>query len=74
MSSVGKAFEILETVADAGRRGLPFTRIVEETGIPKASAHRLLRELADLGPVVRPDHAELQWRNGTCATGRKRCR
>jgi DNA-binding IclR family transcriptional regulator len=48
MSSVGKAFEILETVADAGRRGLPFTRIVEETGIPKASAHRLLRELADL--------------------------
>ena len=48
MSSVSKAFEILETVAGAGRRGLPFTRIVEETGIPKASAHRLLRELADL--------------------------
>ena len=48
MSSVGKAFEILETVADAGRRGLPFTRIVEETGIPKASAHRLFRELANL--------------------------
>ena len=48
MSSVSKAFEILETVADAGRRGLPFTRIVEQTGIPKASAHRLLRELADL--------------------------
>lgn len=48
MSSVSKAFEILETVADAGRRGLPFTRIVEETGIPKASAHRLLRELADI--------------------------
>jgi DNA-binding IclR family transcriptional regulator len=48
MSSVSKAFEILEAVADAGRRGLSFTRIVEQTGIPKASAHRLLRELADL--------------------------
>lgn len=48
MSSVTKAFQILETVADAGGRGLPFTRIVENTGIPKASAHRLLRELADL--------------------------
>lgn len=48
MSSVSKTFEILEAVAGAGRRGLPFARIVEETGIPKASAHRLLHELADL--------------------------
>lgn len=48
MSSVTKAFEILETVAAAGGRGLPFARIVERTGIPKASAHRLLRELADI--------------------------
>lgn len=48
MSSVSKAFEILETVAESGSRGLPFARIVENTGIPKASAHRLLRELADL--------------------------
>ena len=51
MSSVSKAFEILETVAEAGRRGLPFARIVEQTGIPKASAHRLLRELADLSAL-----------------------
>jgi IclR family KDG regulon transcriptional repressor len=52
MSSVSKAFDILETVADAGGRGLPFARIVEKTGIPKASAHRLLRELADLSVLA----------------------
>ena len=48
MSSVTKAFQILETVADAGERGLPFARIVESTAIPKASAHRLLRELVEI--------------------------
>lgn len=48
MSSVTKAFEILETVAEAGSGGLPFARIVEQTGIPKASAHRLLHELSDI--------------------------
>jgi DNA-binding IclR family transcriptional regulator len=48
MSSVSKAFGILEAVAEAGSRGMPFTGIVDKTGIPKASAHRLLRELADL--------------------------
>lgn len=52
MSSVSKAFNILETVASAGGRGLPFSRIVEQTGIPKASAHRLLRELADLSVLA----------------------
>jgi DNA-binding IclR family transcriptional regulator len=52
VSSVSKAFDILETVAGAGGRGLPFSRIVEATGIPKASAHRLLRELADLSVLA----------------------
>lgn len=52
MSSVRKAFDILETVAGAGNRGLPFARIVERTGIPKASAHRLLRELSELSALA----------------------
>ena len=52
MSSVSRAFAILETVAEAGSRGLPFARIVENTGIPKASAHRLLRELAKLSVLT----------------------
>lgn len=52
MSSVSKAFQILEAVAESGDRGLPFARIVECTSIPKASAHRLLRELADLSALA----------------------
>jgi DNA-binding IclR family transcriptional regulator len=63
MSSVTKAFQILETVADAGERGLPFSRIVESTGIPKASAHRLLRELADLA-VLNYDPDTRYYRGG----------
>jgi len=63
MSSVSKAFQILETVADAGSRGLPFARIVERTDIPKASAHRLLRELADIS-VLSFDPATRHYRGG----------
>lgn len=63
MSSVSKAFGILEAVADAGSRGLPFTGIVERTGIPKASAHRLLRELADLA-VLSFDPTTRHYRGG----------
>ena len=63
MSSVTKAFEILETVADAGSRGLPFTRIVEKTGIPKASAHRLLKELAGIS-VLSFDPSTRHYRGG----------
>ena len=63
MSSVSKAFDILETVAGAGRRGLPFSRIVEQTGIPKASAHRLLRELAELS-VLSFDPQSRHYRGG----------
>ena len=51
MSAVSKAFRILEIVTAAGGGGLPFARIVEETGIPKASAHRLLGELVELSAL-----------------------
>lgn len=52
MSSVSNAFAILETVAASGSRGLPFARIVDNTGVPKASTHRLLRELVELSALV----------------------
>ena len=63
MSSVTKAFAILETVAEAGSRGLPFARVVDRTGIPKASAHRLLRELVELS-VLAFDPATRHYRGG----------
>ena len=63
MSSVTKAFAILETVAAAGGRGLPFARIVESTGIPKATAHRLLREMTGLS-VLTFDPATRHYRGG----------
>jgi DNA-binding IclR family transcriptional regulator len=50
-------------VAESGSRGLPFARIVENTGIPKASAHRLLRELSDLS-VLSFDPATRHYRGG----------
>ena len=52
MSSVTRAFQVLDVLAAAGRRGLPFARIVELTDIPKATAHRLLRELTELSVLV----------------------
>lgn len=63
MSSISKAFHILQAVADAGGRGLTFARIVDSTGIPKASAHRLLRELVDL-QVLSFDAATRHYRGG----------
>ncbi len=45
MSTVSKVVAILETIAKAGSPGLSFSQIVEDTGIPKATAHRLLRDL-----------------------------
>ncbi len=63
MSSVTRAFEILEAVADAGSRGLPFARIVDKIGIPKGSAHRLLRELADIS-VLSFDPSTRHYRGG----------
>jgi DNA-binding IclR family transcriptional regulator len=63
MSSITRAFSILETVAAAGGRGLPFARIVDNTGIPKATAHRLLRELVDLS-VLTFDPTTRHYRGG----------
>ena len=63
MSAVSKAFGILDAVAAAGSGGLPFMAIVEKTGIPKASAHRLLAELVDLA-VLHLDPTTRNYRGG----------
>jgi DNA-binding IclR family transcriptional regulator len=50
MSALSKGFLILEAVT-ARKTGLSFSEIVDQTGIPKASAHRLLRELVNLSAL-----------------------
>lgn len=50
MSALSKGFEILEAVA-AERAGLAFSEVVDKTGFPKASVHRLLKELVDLSAL-----------------------
>ena len=47
MSAIQKGFEILKTVT-AETDGLSFSEIVASTKVPKATAHRLLKELVDL--------------------------
>ncbi len=47
MSAIQKGFEILRVVTDA-TDGLSFSEIVANTAVPKASAHRLLKELVEL--------------------------
>lgn len=62
MSALTKGFRILEAVgADAG--GLTFSEIVDATGIPKASVHRLLRELVDLSALTH-DETTRRYRGG----------
>ena len=57
MSALSKGFKIIETVTSAGSAGLPFAEIVAATGLPKASAHRLLRELVELSALTHDEHS-----------------
>ncbi|PCI51750.1 MAG: hypothetical protein COB49_00875 [Alphaproteobacteria bacterium] len=52
MSSVTKAFTILSRVGRAGGRGLPFAEIVRQTELPKATTHRLLKEMVEIGALI----------------------
>ncbi|PCI50993.1 MAG: hypothetical protein COB49_03085 [Alphaproteobacteria bacterium] len=52
MASVTKAFTILTCVGGEGSNGLPFAEIVRRTGIPKASTHRLLKEMVAIGALT----------------------
>jgi len=45
---LGNAFKIIELVVDYQAEGLSFTQILKESGLPRSSAHRLLKELTGL--------------------------
>ena len=49
MSSVAKVFRILETVVSHQGRGLAYSEVVARTEIPKATAHRVLKSLVQMG-------------------------
>ncbi|MCG8371077.1 MAG: IclR family transcriptional regulator [Proteobacteria bacterium] len=67
MSALSKGFRILEVVT-TDRGGLSFSDVVERTGIPKASAHRLLRELVELSALTF-DEATRVYRGGLLLAG-----
>lgn len=48
MSTLQKAFTIVETVVSHQSGGMTFAEIVAATGTPKASAHRILKELVSI--------------------------
>jgi len=49
MSSVAKVFQILETVVSRQERGLAYSEVVAKTRLPKATAHRVLKSLVQVG-------------------------
>ncbi len=52
MGAIQNGFQIVNVVVAAGGEGLPFARIVDKTGLPKASVHRLLKDLVDVSALV----------------------
>jgi len=52
MSALVNGFKIINAVILSGNNGLSFARIVEASGVPKASAHRLLSELVGLAVLT----------------------
>ena len=49
MSSLDKVFTVIETVVSHQSMGLNFAGIVAETGLPKSTAHRILKYLLSVG-------------------------
>lgn len=52
MSTLQKAFTIVETVVARQAAGMTFAEIVAATGTPKASAHRILKELVGMSVLT----------------------
>lgn len=63
MSALSKGFKIIDAVTAAGSAGLLFAEIVETTGLPKASTHRLLKELVDISALIH-DEQSRHYRGG----------
>ena len=51
MSCLTKGFIIIELVVSRQNTGMTFTDIVNGTGLPKASVHRMLKELLEIGAL-----------------------
>ena len=49
MNTLTKAFRIIEEVVLHQERGLSFSEIVSNTNLPKASTHRILKSLVEMG-------------------------
>jgi DNA-binding IclR family transcriptional regulator len=56
MSTLQKAVTIIETVVSRQAAGMTFAEIVVATGAPKASAHRILKELVGIGVLSFSQH------------------
>lgn len=67
MSALTNGFRILGAVTGNGA-GLTFSEIVDETGVPKASVHRLLRELVELSAIAY-DESTRRYRGGLLLAG-----
>lgn len=52
MGAISNGMDIIEAVTAAGRPGLPLSQIVEQTGLPKSSVHRLLKEMVEQSLLV----------------------
>ena len=48
MSSLANAFNIIDLIVSHQSNGLTFTEVLEESGLPRSSTHRLLKELTTL--------------------------
>ena len=67
VGALTNGFRILEAVTQAGP-GLTFSEIVDATNVPKASTHRLLRELVKLS-AVSYDESTRRYRGGLRLAG-----
>ena len=51
MGSISNAFGMIQAIVGSDNEGATFSRIVRDSGVPKSSAHRILRELTDIGAL-----------------------
>ncbi len=49
MNPLSKVFAIIETVVGKQDKGVTYTEIIKDSGLPKSSVHRILRDLKNLG-------------------------
>jgi len=52
MNTLTKAFRIIEEIVLHQERGLSFSEIASNTGLPKASTHRILKALVEMGYLL----------------------